>query len=86
MTLTIHPDLEQGTDEWLAVRRGMLTASVVGQLISVRKLSAIDYGCPVCPALADNPCQSKAKPGATIKTLHPERAEYARSQSSSTLR
>lgn len=34
MTLSIFNDLEQGTEEWLAVRRGMVTASVVGQLIT----------------------------------------------------
>lgn len=83
MTLTIHPDLVQGTEEWLAARRGMVTASVVGQLITTRKLSAIDYDCPECSATTDNPCQSLRKPGAIIKTLHPARAEYARSQSSS---
>ena len=82
---TTHPALIQGTPEWYDVRRGMVTASVVGQLITVRKLSAIDYDCPVCPALADNPCQSKTKPGVEIKTLHPERAEHARNQSSSTV-
>lgn len=34
MTLHTFPNLEQGTDEWLDVRRGMLTASVIGQLIT----------------------------------------------------
>ena len=34
MTLHILPDLIQGTDEWLEQRRGMVTASVVGQLIT----------------------------------------------------
>lgn len=34
MTLTILDGLEQGTDEWLAARRGIVTASVVGQLIT----------------------------------------------------
>lgn len=34
MTLTIHADLEQGTPEWLEVRRGVLTASTIGQLIT----------------------------------------------------
>jgi hypothetical protein len=34
MSLTIHNDLEQGTEEWLAARRGMVTASVVGQLLT----------------------------------------------------
>ena len=32
--LTVFNDLEQGTDEWLAARCGIITASVVGQLIT----------------------------------------------------
>lgn len=85
MSLTIHPELVQGSEEWFAARRGLVTASTVGQLITVRKLGAIDYGCPECSAVADSPCQSLRKPGAVIKTLHPARAEYARSQASSTV-
>jgi hypothetical protein len=34
MTLTELPDLLQGSDEWLEQRRGMVTASVIGQLIT----------------------------------------------------
>lgn len=34
MTLHVFDDLEQGSDAWLAARRGMVTASVVGQLIT----------------------------------------------------
>lgn len=34
MTLTIYDQLEQGTDEWLEARRGIVTASTVGQLIT----------------------------------------------------
>ena len=33
MTLHVY-DFEQGSDEWLAARRGIITASVVGQLIT----------------------------------------------------
>ena len=36
MTLRIYADLTQGTDEWLEARRGIVTASVVGQLITTR--------------------------------------------------
>lgn len=36
MTLTIHPELIQGSDEWLDQRRGMVTASVVGKLITAK--------------------------------------------------
>jgi len=34
MSLHQYPDLIQGTDEWLAIRRGIVTASTVGQLIT----------------------------------------------------
>jgi len=45
MSIQIHTDLEQGTPEWLAVRRGIVTASVVGQLITAKTLkpAANDY-------------------------------------------
>lgn len=36
MTLTEYPDLLQGSDEWLEARRGLVTASVVGKLITAR--------------------------------------------------
>lgn len=34
MSLTIHSDIEQGTDAWHDIRRGLLTASVVGKLLT----------------------------------------------------
>jgi hypothetical protein len=34
MTVKIFTDLEQGSDEWLGARCGIITASVVGQLIT----------------------------------------------------
>jgi len=34
MSLTVIRDLVQGTDEWMAARRGIVTASTVGQLIT----------------------------------------------------
>lgn len=34
MSLTLHPDLIQGTDEWHAARCGIVTASVVGKLLT----------------------------------------------------
>ncbi|RDI13489.1 YqaJ-like recombinase protein [Rhodococcus sp. AG1013] len=82
-TLTELPSLVQGTDEWHDQRRGIVTASVVGNLIATRSLSAIDYDCPSCDAQANDPCRSKVKAGATIKTLHSERAEVARRSRSS---
>lgn len=34
MNVTTYADIEQGTEEWLEVRRGILTASTIGQLIT----------------------------------------------------
>lgn len=42
MTLTIFKELEQGSDEWLEARRGILTASVVGKLITPSTLKTAD--------------------------------------------
>jgi hypothetical protein len=38
MGLHTYSDLVQGTDEWLEARRGIVTASVVGQLITPRTI------------------------------------------------
>ena len=38
MTLIVLPSLIQGTDEWLEQRRGMVTASVVGKLITAKTI------------------------------------------------
>jgi hypothetical protein len=42
VTLTIHPDLIQGSDEWHDQRRGMVTASAVGKLITTKTLKTAD--------------------------------------------
>ena len=34
MALHVYDNLEQGSEQWLAARRGMVTASVVGQLLT----------------------------------------------------
>lgn len=39
MTLITHPDLLQGTDEWMDQRRGMVTASAVGKLITPKTVT-----------------------------------------------
>lgn len=79
MSLTTYPDVIQGTEEWHDQRRGMVTASAVGQLLSVTTLGAIGYPCPACDALAGDPCLSKRAAG-PIKTMHPERAAWAADQ------
>jgi hypothetical protein len=42
MTLRILPDLIQGSDEWHDQRRGMVTASVVGRLLTATTLEPAD--------------------------------------------
>lgn len=42
MSLHILPDLEQGSDEWHNQRRGMVTASVVGRLITAKTIKPAD--------------------------------------------
>lgn len=38
--LTTYPNLEQGTGEWLEARRGIITASTIGQLITPATIKA----------------------------------------------
>lgn len=76
-----HPDLEQGSEEWLAARCGIVTASVVGRLLSVSTYGGQDYECPECGVTAGDPCRSMAKRGSdsnpAIKTLHGARTALA---------
>lgn len=86
MTLTIHDELEQGSDEWLAARAGIITASVIGGLISTGTIGAIGYGCTDCGAEVDVPCLSKAsKAPKPISTFHPVRTAIAAEVGAQTL-
>lgn len=51
--LTIYHELEQGTEEWLAARCGILTASTIGQLITPKtvKTANNDYSRALTAAL-----------------------------------
>lgn len=74
--MSLHTiDVEQGSEEWHAARRGIVTASVVGQLVSVRRLTASEVDCPACGALGGDQCVGKTGP---IKSNHPPRARAAR--------
>ncbi|MDQ0102321.1 hypothetical protein J2T10_001967 [Paenarthrobacter nicotinovorans] len=77
MTLHTYPELEQGSEEWLQARCGILTASVIGSLVSSRQPTALETDCPECGAEANGPCIGKRSPE-PIKTLHPARAAAAR--------
>ena len=78
-TLHEFPDVEQGSEEWHKQRRGIVTASVVGQLLSVGHVGAEGYDCPDCEARPYTPCLSK-RGGGTIKTHHSARADVAREE------
>lgn len=71
-------DVEQGTEAWLDLRRGMLTASTIGALISRKPPAAEDYDCPQCNAAPGYPCMSMAKgsPG-PVKVPHAPRTARA---------
>lgn len=83
MTLHTYPNVVQGTPEWDDLRRGTVTASVVGQLLSVSKLGADGYDCPACFVGAGESCQSKKGTPAPIKTMHPERVAVAAANAAS---
>lgn len=76
MTLTTYDELVQGSDEWFAARRGIVTASTVGRLINIAAPGAIEYRCDECDASAGNPCKSKVN-GQPIKTMHDSRTAEA---------
>lgn len=80
MTITYYPDLEQGSEEWLQARCGIVTASAIGSLITREQPSPIEYDCPDCESPADAPCISKARKVATpLKTFHGARSDRAAS-------
>ncbi|HEY4268042.1 MAG TPA: YqaJ viral recombinase family protein [Galbitalea sp.] len=78
MSLHIYPEIEQRSEEWRDQRRGLVTASVVGKLVTYGPPDAISVACPMCEARPENPCISKARKEPTaIKTFHPARSEHA---------
>lgn len=77
-TPTIYAELEQGSPEWLQARCGVVTASVIGQLITSSKPGADMYACPKCDAGAGDPCISvAAKEPKPLKVMHSERFTVA---------
>ena len=74
--LTVYRDLVQRSDEWRMARAGIVTASVVGKLLTVSAPGPDAYDCPECGALAGLPCVS-LRNGADIKTMHGGRARTA---------
>lgn len=81
MSLKVYEDLEQGSPEWLAARCGIVTASVVGNLVTTRTPGAIEFPCPQCPAGPGYDCLGVANKDGDrkpLKNVHPARSEYAR--------
>lgn len=78
MSLHVMTDLVQDSEEWYDQRRGMVTASAVGQLITVGAPDAVTVECPACHAPAGSPCLSAARKEPTpIKTIHEGRTSRA---------
>src|SRR5690242_12768109 len=78
MTLTVYNDLEQRSPEWFAARCGIVTASVVGKLISIGPREPLAVACRTCNAASGDPCLSAARKTPTpIKTFHDERTTRA---------
>ena len=78
MSLQVFNDIEQGSDAWLAARCGIVTASVVGQLITKGSPDALAVECPKCQAHAAEACISTARKVPTpVKTPHAERSASA---------
>lgn len=78
MTITTYPDLVQGTEEWLDLRCGMLTASVIRSLITTRARDAAEFSCPECGSLVGAACVSMARKTPTpVKTMHSGRVALA---------
>lgn len=76
-TVESFPDVVQRTDPWYELRCGLITASAIGRLLTVRTLTAIEYSCPDCGAEPEQPCRSKSRAGQDNKTLHAERTARA---------
>lgn len=78
MSLTVYKEVEQGTPEWFAARCGIVTASVVGRLITKGAPDPLTIECGRCGADAWSPCISTARKVPTpIKAIHDERSAKA---------
>jgi hypothetical protein len=83
MTLRIYTtdELPQRSEEWLKARAGMATASIIGQLVTTKPRTGIDFDCEGCDARAGEPCRHK-RTGLPVATIHPERTAAAKADTS----
>lgn len=80
MSLHILAELEQGTEAWHDQRRGLVTASVVGKLLTSDPPEATSVPCPSC-GVEVGPCLSIAKKQPTLlKVAHSARSAVAAKQ------
>jgi hypothetical protein len=78
MSLHIYADVEQRSEAWYAARCGIVTASAVGQLITVGPPDALTVVCPTCEAASGAPCLAAGRKVPTpIKTVHGPRSTAA---------
>lgn len=78
MTLHVYDELEQRSEAWYAARCGIVTASVVGKLITSGPPDAGTVGCPKCSAIPNTPCVSLTRKTPTpIKGFHDARTSKA---------
>lgn len=75
---TYYTDVEQRSDEWSQLRMGMVTASIIGSLVTVEAPDALAVDCPTCGAECCSPCLSANRRNPTpIKTIHGRRSVVA---------
>ena len=78
MSLHIFNDIEQGSDAWHDLRRGLVTASTVGQLVTISAPDVLTVQCPTCRGGIGHPCFSMSNKTPTpIKTIHEARTAKA---------
>lgn len=76
-----YPYVEQRSDEWHALRRGMVTASTVAQLVTVGSPDVLSVECTSCSASPGDPCTSLTRKVRTpLRNPHAPRIDHASQQ------
>jgi len=70
MTHTVHNDIEQGSDEWFELRRGIVTASVMGKLVTpTLKVAANETSRTLARLLASERITGRIQPTFTSEAI-----------------